>query len=192
MPAYLSSHPAAFLALAVVVALLVGSFLNVVIYRLPLMMQRDWRRQCEEMLAEEAPELPADLATGRFDLTVPRSRCPACGAQITALQNVPILSYLLLRGRCAACEAAIPARYPAIEALTAVLTGCVAWRFGFGWEALAAVALTWALIAVTFIDFDHQIIPDSISLPLMWLGLALSPFHPLTGAQVLFIAPKSP
>ncbi len=187
----LSAHPAAFLAAAVVVALLVGSFLNVVIYRLPLMMQRDWRTQCEELLAEPAPALPDDLADGRFDLAAPRSRCPSCGTQITALQNVPVLSYLLLRGRCAACQARISPRYPAIEILTAVLTGCVAWRFGAGPEALAGIGLTWALIAVTFIDFDHQIIPDSISLPLLWLGLALSLFHPLPGAEVLFIEPKT-
>ncbi|MBT8084908.1 MAG: prepilin peptidase [Woeseia sp.] len=183
----LASQPVLFLVVAVIVALLVGSFLNVVIYRLPVMMQRDWRSQCKELLAEAAPPLPE----GRFDLVMPRSRCQSCGTQITALQNLPVLSYLLLRGKCGHCKAPISARYPAIEALTAVLTGLVAWRFGFGAEALMAILLTWTLVAIAFIDFDHQLIPDSLSLPLLWLGLALSLFHPLTGAEVLFVSPQT-
>lgn len=183
----LATHPALFLVVSVLFALLVGSFLNVVIFRLPIMMQRDWRSQCEELLGEAAEPLP----DGRFDLVMPRSRCPSCEAQITALQNIPVLSYLFLKGRCGHCRAAISARYPAIEALTAVMTGLVAWHFGFGWEALAAIVLTWTLVAITFIDYDHQLIPDSLSLPLMWLGLFLSLFHPLTGAETLFIAPKA-
>ncbi|MEQ8204737.1 MAG: A24 family peptidase [Woeseia sp.] len=183
----LSAHPAVFLLVCVLFALLIGSFLNVVIYRVPVMMQREWRSQCQELLAEPAGDLPE----GRFDLVVPRSRCPSCSAQITALQNVPVISYLLLRGKCGHCKAPISARYPAIEVLTAVLTGLTAWRFGFGWEALAAIGLTWTLIAITFIDFDHQIIPDSLSLPLLWAGLSLSLFNPMAGADVLFIAPKS-
>ncbi|MEX1266705.1 MAG: A24 family peptidase [Woeseia sp.] len=183
----LTDFPALYVALIIVLALLVGSFLNVVIHRLPLMMERDWRSQCDELLATPERKLPE----GRFDLMVPRSQCPACDAPITALQNVPILSYVLLRGRCANCGTAISARYPAVEALTAVLSGLVAWRFGFGAEAAAAILLTWVLVAVTFIDFDHQIIPDSISLPLVWIGLTLSLFHPLQGASVLFIAPQT-
>ncbi|MEX0824205.1 MAG: A24 family peptidase, partial [Woeseia sp.] len=183
----LTDFPALYVALIIVLALLVGSFLNVVIHRLPLMMERDWRSQCDELLATPERKLPE----GRFDLMVPRSQCPACDAPITALQNVPILSYVLLRGRCANCGTAISARYPAVEALTAVLSGLVAWRFGFGAEAAAAILLTWVLVAVTFIDFDHQIIPDSISLPLVWIGLTLSLFHPLSGASVLFIAPQT-
>ncbi len=183
----LIDFPGLYVALIVVLALLIGSFLNVVIHRLPLMMERDWRSQCDELLATPATKLPE----GRFDLMVPRSQCPACDAPITALQNVPILSYILLRGRCANCGTTISARYPAVEALTAVLSGLVAWRFGFGTEAAAAILLTWVLVAVTFIDFDHQIIPDSISLPLVWIGLTLSLFHPLQGASVLFIAPQT-
>ncbi|MEX0706531.1 MAG: A24 family peptidase [Woeseia sp.] len=183
----LTDFPALYVALIIVLALLVGSFLNVVIHRLPLMMERDWRSQCDELLATPERKLPE----GRFDLMVPRSQCPACDAPITALQNVPILSYVLLRGRCANCGTAISARYPAVEALTAVLSGLVAWRFGVGAEAAAAILLTWVLVAVTFIDFDHQIIPDSISLPLVWIGLTLSLFHPLSGASVLFIAPQT-
>ncbi|MDH4048975.1 MAG: A24 family peptidase, partial [Gammaproteobacteria bacterium] len=127
----------------------------------------------------------------RFDLVTPRSRCPACGTMITALQNIPVLSYLLLGGKCAHCKAHISVRYPIIEALTALLTAFVAWFFGFGWEAVAAIALTWSLIAMTVIDLDKMIIPDSISLPLLWAGLALSLFHPVEGAERLFIDPKS-
>lgn len=183
----LSAHPAVFLLVCVLFALLIGSFLNVVIYRVPVMMQREWRSQCQELLAEPADDLPE----GRFDLVVPRSRCPSCGTQITALQNIPVVSYLLLRGKCGHCQARISARYPAIEVLTAVLTGLTAWRFGFGWEAAAAIGLTWVLIAITFIDFDHQIIPDSLSLPLLWAGLSLSLFNPMPAAEVLFIAPKT-
>jgi len=187
MISVLQSHPVAFMALAVVVALLVGSFLNVVIYRLPVMMQREWRSQCEELLSEEAPDLPE----GRFDLVMPPSRCRNCGAPVRAWQNIPVISYILLRGQCAGCGTRISARYPFVEALTAILTGLVAWRFGFGWEAGAAVVMTWVLLAIAFIDFDHQIIPDSLSLPLLWLGLFLSLFHPMPGSQVLFVDPKT-
>ena len=183
----LTAHPALFVTAAVVLAMLVGSFLNVVIHRLPIMMERDWREQCAELAASEGPRVPE----GRFDLVMPRSRCPACGAAITALQNIPIVSYLWLRGRCASCHAPISLRYPVIEALTAVLSGIVAWHFGSGWETAAALLFTWTLLAVTFIDLDHQIIPDSLSLPLLWGGLALSLFHPRAGAEVLFIAPST-
>ncbi|MDH4315492.1 MAG: A24 family peptidase [Gammaproteobacteria bacterium] len=180
-------HPWIFVATVFVVALLVGSFLNVVIYRLPIMLEREWREQCAEFIGEPQAGLPE----GRFDLVTPRSRCPACGTMITALQNIPVLSYLLLGGKCAHCKAHISVRYPIIEALTALLTAFVAWFFGFGWEAVAAIALTWSLIAMTVIDLDKMIIPDSISLPLLWAGLALSLFHPVEGAERLFIDPKS-
>ena len=175
--------PVLFIGISFVLALLVGSFLNVVIYRLPIMMEREWRAQCVEIAATPAPELP----TGRFDLVAPRSRCPDCGQQITALQNIPLFSYLVLGGKCGNCQAPISRRYPIIELLTAVLTGVVAWRFGFGWEAAAAVLMTWALIAISVIDIDHQIIPDSISLPLIWMGLFLSLFHATAGGEILFI-----
>jgi leader peptidase (prepilin peptidase)/N-methyltransferase len=177
--------PFLFVGLSFFLALLIGSFLNVVIYRLPIMMEREWRAQCEEIAETPAGELP----TGRFDLIAPRSRCPACGTQITALQNIPVVSYLLLGGKCGSCQAPISRRYPIIELLTAVMTAVVAWRFGFGWEAAAAVLMTWALIAISVIDIDHQIIPDSISLPLIWAGLFLSLFHGSAGAEILFIAP---
>ena len=187
MQVLFTQSPALFIAVAFLLALLVGSFLNVVIYRLPIMMERDWRQQCEEIAQTPAAEMPS----GRFDLVAPRSRCPHCEHQITALQNVPVLSYLLLRGKCANCEARISLRYPLIELLTAVLTAIVAWRFGFGWEALAAIGMTWALIAISVIDIDHQIIPDSISLPLIWAGLFLSLFSGSVSAEILFIEPQT-
>ena len=178
-----SNSPLTFVAMVFILSLLIGSFLNVVIYRLPIMMQREWRDQCQELAETPVTETPP----GRFDLVFPRSSCTSCGAQITALQNIPILSYLILRGKCASCGNAISKRYPIVEATTAVLTAIVAWRFGFGWEVAGAIALTWALIAVSVIDIDHQLIPDSISLPFIWIGLMLSLFHPMAGAEVLFI-----
>ncbi len=180
------ASPLAFTAVAFVFALLIGSFLNVVIYRLPLMMQRDWRKQATEILEDEAPQIPE----GRFDLMVPRSRCPSCSSQITALQNIPVISWLFLRGKCANCQNPISGRYPAVELVTALLTAIVAWRFGFGIEAAAAILLTWILVAISMIDVDYQLIPDSLALPLLWIGLSLSLFHPLTGADNLFIPPK--
>ena len=182
----LAASPAVFVGVVFVLSLIIGSFLNVVIHRLPIMMERDWRAQCEELTRTPATEIPE----GRFDLIVPRSRCPACGAPITALQNIPVLSYILLRGRCARCAARISPRYPMVELLTAVLAALTAWRFGFAWETAAAVLLTFALVAISAIDLDHQIIPDSISLPLIWIGLALSLWHPLRGSEVLFVDPK--
>jgi leader peptidase (prepilin peptidase)/N-methyltransferase len=179
--------PLLFIGTAFVLALLIGSFLNVVIYRLPVMMERDWRAQCDEINALPAGELPE----GRFDLIAPRSRCPSCNHQITTLQNIPLFSYLFLGGKCGNCKAPISRRYPAVELLTAILTGIVAWRFGFGWEAAAGIALTWTLITVSVIDIDHQIIPDSISLPLIWAGLFLSLYHPLAGAEILFVDSKT-
>jgi leader peptidase (prepilin peptidase)/N-methyltransferase len=151
------------------------------------MMEREWRAQCEEIASSPATDLP----TGRFDLVMPASRCPSCGHEITALQNIPIISYVFLGGKCAGCSTKIAIRYPVVELLTGVLSGIVAWRFGFGWEAAAAIAMTWALVAISVIDIDHQIIPDSISLPLMWAGLTMSLFHPVAGAEYLFVDPKS-
>jgi leader peptidase (prepilin peptidase)/N-methyltransferase len=182
----LDQSPTLFIVVVFLFALLIGSFLNVVIYRLPLMMEREWRDQCAEVAAMPASELPE----GRFDLVVPRSRCPACGAAIGAWQNIPILSYLLLRGRCSGCQVAISARYPVVEAATAILAAIVAWRFGFGWEALMGVVLTIGLIPITLIDFDRQLIPDAIVLPLLWIGLAMSLWHPVPGSEVLFIGSR--
>jgi leader peptidase (prepilin peptidase)/N-methyltransferase len=163
---------------------MVGSFLSVVIYRLPLMLERQWREQCadDSPLAEAAegatpPAGPGSSSSVRpepFNLVVPRSACPACRAPIPAFHNIPLVSWLLLRGKCASCGAPISARYPLVEALTGVLSAFVAWKFGFGWPALGALLLTWFLIALTFIDIDHQLLPDSLTLPLLWLGLFLS------------------
>ncbi len=182
----LSQSPALFVTVVILFALLIGSFLNVVIYRLPVMMQREWRAQCADLQSQPADDVPE----GRFNLVVPRSRCPSCGAGITALQNIPVLSYLVLRGRCAGCRTPISPRYPLVEAATAALAAVVAWRFGFGWEALMGIVLTLFLIPITMIDFDHQLIPDSVVLPLLWIGLAMSLWHPMPGADTLFIAPR--
>ncbi len=187
MQALFTQSPILFIGISFVLALLIGSFLNVVIYRLPIMMEREWRAQCEEIAETPATELP----TGRFDLVAPRSRCPSCGHTITAIQNIPVASYLVLGGKCGSCQAPISRRYPVIELLTAVMTAIVAWRFGFGWEAAAAILMTWTLIAISVIDIDHQIIPDSISLPLIWAGLFLSLFHETAGAEILFVDPRT-
>jgi len=178
--------PVIFVAVAFAFALMVGSFLNVVIYRLPIMMQREWRDQCEEL----KDALPSDLPEGRFDLVMPRSRCPSCGQLIRAWQNVPILSYLMLSARCANCQKSISVRYPLVEMLTALLAAWCAWHFGFGWEALLAIGMSCALVAISLIDIDHQLIPDSIVLPLLWVGLIMSLFHPMAGAETLFISPR--
>lgn len=171
---YLLASPAAFIAIAGILGLLVGSFLNVVIHRLPIMMERQWRAECAEFLgAGEAASPPQE----RFDLAAPRSRCPHCGHAITALENIPVVSYLMLRGKCSSCGTKISARYPLIEIFTAALSVAVAWRFGFGWAAGAALLLTWALVALSVIDFDHHLLPDSITLPFLWGGLALSLFN---------------
>ena len=182
----LLESPAIFIAVAFAFALLLGSFLNVVIYRLPIMMQHDWRSQCEELQKQPTVELPE----GRFNLIVPRSHCPSCGKHIDAWQNIPVLSYLALGGRCAECKQSISIRYPLVEAMTAALAAVVAWRFGFGWEAIMSIVLTLMLVPITMIDFDHQLIPDSIVLPLLWIGLGMSLFHPLPGSEVLFISSR--
>ena len=169
----LAASPTFFISAALVVGLLVGSFLNVVIYRVPVMLEREWREQCAELA-----QTPPPPAAPRFNLIVPRSSCPKCRAPITALQNIPVISYLILRGRCAGCRTPISVRYPLIEILTGVLSGLVAWKFGYGAPALAALVLTWFLIALTFIDVDTQLLPDSLTLPLIWLGLASSALLP--------------
>ena len=158
-------NPGMFPLLAGLLGLVVGSFLNVVIHRLPRMMERDWQCQCAELRGEEMPEGEA------FSLARPRSRCPACGHPISALENIPIVSWLFLRGKCSACQAPISVRYPVVEAVTGLLTAFAAVHFGFGWSAVGAIILVWSLIALTFIDFDTKYLPDSITLPLLWCGL---------------------
>jgi leader peptidase (prepilin peptidase)/N-methyltransferase len=150
-------------------SLLVGSFLNVVIHRLPVMLDRQWKLQADEVLGRESVQ-----PTEPYNLVVPRSACPHCGAPIKSHQNIPVVSYLLLGGRCANCKARISPRYPIVELATAILSAAVAWRFGWHWQTVAALTFTWALVALTVIDLDHQILPDVITLPLLWLGLLLS------------------
>jgi leader peptidase (prepilin peptidase) / N-methyltransferase len=180
----LASSPTVFIATWLILGLVVGSFLNVVIYRLPIMLERQWREQCAEVSGAAAAATVAATLPERFNLVSPRSSCPACGAPITALQNIPLISWALLRGRCARCGAPISGRYPLVEALGGALFALVAWRFGFGWPALAAVVLTAFLVALTFIDIDRQLLPDSLTLPLMWLGLLLSLWGPQPGSPV--------
>lgn len=155
--------------------LLVGSFLNVVIYRLPVMMDRAWRRECAALVAGPGDASP-DFEP--FNLIRPGSACPACKTPIKVRHNVPVLGWLWLRGRCAACGAAIPARYPVVEAGTGLVSGFLVWHFGYTPDAVAALGITWALIALTVIDLDHQLLPDTITLPLLWAGLL---FHLLAG-----------
>ena len=160
-----------------VLGLLVGSFLNVVIHRLPRMMERDWHAQCAELRGESLPNSePLTLAR-------PRSRCPDCGHAITALENIPVISWLILRGKCSACRRPISIRYPVIEVLTGLLSAFAAVHFGFGWAAAGAILLVWCMIALTFIDIDSQLLPDSITLPLLWIGLLLNIFGTYTDLQ---------
>lgn len=174
---FLAGSEPAFISVIVILGLLVGSFLNVVIHRLPLIMHREWQQQCHELIGSEAPQ------TDTLTLSTPRSRCPHCGHAISALENIPVLSYLLLRGRCRGCQASISVRYPLIEALTGLLSAVVAWHFGFSWACFGALLLTWALITLTFIDVDEQLLPDSITLPLLWLGLFFNLFGSFTDLQ---------
>ncbi len=166
----LATSTAWLLTVTALLGLMVGSFLNVVIHRLPLIMQRDWRGQCAEFL-EQPQQAPTDEP---ISLSRPRSRCPHCGHAIGALENIPVISYLWLRGKCSGCGARISPRYPVIEVVTALLSMTVACHFGFGWPLAGGLLLTWALIALTMIDVDHQLLPDNITLPLLWLGLALN------------------
>ena len=172
----LTATPAVWIAFVLIVGLLVGSFLNVVIHRLPIMMEREWKSQAEEILGGDAYEPPRFEPTPEapYNLVVPRSACPKCGAMITAWQNIPVVSYLFLGGACANCGTGISVRYPLIELLTGALSAAVAWKFGPTWYCGAALLLTWALVALSAIDFDHQLLPDDITLPLLWLGLLLS------------------
>jgi len=173
----LQSSPELFISCIVIFGLLVGSFLNVVIHRLPLMMEREWQDQCDELNGNELTERPP------LTLSVPRSRCPHCSHAISALENIPVISYLVLRGKCKQCKTGISSRYPLIELLSGVLSGIIAWQFGWGWVCLSALLLTWALIALTFIDTDHQLLPDSITLPLLWLGIFVNLFSTYTDLQ---------
>ena len=165
----LQDSPPLLITFCSVIGLLTGSFLNVVIHRLPKMMEREWQQQCDELRGETLP-----VASSTFNLAVPRSACPGCGHAITPLENIPVFSYLFLKGRCSQCHSAISLRYPAIELLTGILSGFTAYHFGYGLPTLAALIFCWALIALAFIDLDTQLLPDSITLPLLWIGLLVN------------------
>lgn len=183
----LTTVPIVWLGFIFILGLLVGSFLNVVIHRVPIMLEREWKSQAEEILSERraadggqseltsavGPQ-PSASASPKYNLIVPRSACPKCSAPITAAQNIPVVSWLLLRGKCANCKAPISARYPIIELFTAILSAAVAWKFGVHWYTAAALFFTWMLIAMSGVDFDTTLLPDNMTLPLLWVGLLLS------------------
>jgi len=192
---YINS-PAIFAGSVFLLGLVIGSFLNVVVYRLPIMLERDWHTQAAELLSSDgdsAVAMPtAHDVPEQFNLNSPRSACPACKAPIKAWQNIPVVSWLVLRGRCASCTTKISARYPLVELATGVLSACVAWHFGFGFPAACGLLLTWALIALTGIDVDHQLLPDSITLPLMWAGLLAAVIvGPISGSPIPASAPNA-
>ncbi|KZN47578.1 prepilin peptidase [Pseudoalteromonas luteoviolacea] len=182
-----------FLLTVGLVSLCIGSFLNVVIYRLPKMMETEWKKECRVILGDESNSQQASKST--FNLITPRSTCPSCNTQIKAHHNIPVLSWLLLKGRCAYCEAVISIRYPLIEMLTAGTSLWVAWHFGATLQALLYIVLTWALIALIFIDIDKMLLPDQITLPLLWLALlaaatsiTISPADAIIGAAVGYLS----
>lgn len=168
---FLASTPLAFVLCAVLLGLLVGSFLNVVIHRLPKMMELDWQQQAREALSLPETEPPVI-----YNLVLPHSQCPHCGHQIRAWENIPVVSYLALGGKCSSCKAPISKRYPLIELACAILSGFIAWHYGFGWQAGAMLLLGWGLLAMSMIDVDHQLLPDTLVLPLLWLGLIANYF----------------
>lgn len=172
---YLASSPTAFILTMGFFGLLVGSFLNVVVYRLPHIMERDWHSQCRELL-----ELPAEPLADPFSLVRPRSRCPQCNHAIRWYENVPILSYIFLRGQCSACLANISIRYPLVEFTAATLAALAAWYFGFGITAILATLLSWSLLTLGLIDYDTRLLPDDITLPFLWLGIAVNIFGVFT------------
>lgn len=175
----LTEHPFISYTLIVVISLMLGSFFNVVIYRLPKMMEAQWRRDCLELSGEQPGN---EDQQDNFNLALPHSHCPKCQAPVKAWQNIPVLSYLLLRGRCASCQAPIGLRYPVIEAAAAILAVVAFASFGLSAQGAAVAVFSWLLLIMTVIDIDHQLLPDSLTLPLLWLGLA---FHSITGTLPL-------
>ncbi|GAA5158000.1 A24 family peptidase [Viridibacterium curvum] len=193
--------PIALALLAAVLGLTVGSFLNVVIHRLPRMMEKGWLPDAVGLLAEKLPEALSkslqdwwqteSAKEPRYNLAVPRSACPHCGHKIGALENIPVISYLVLRGRCRGCKAPISKRYPLVELLTGALSALVAWHFGYSLACAGALLYVWSMIVLTFIDLDTMLLPDDITLPLMWLGLLLNlsaTFVPLKEALIGAVA----
>lgn len=177
------------------VSLCIGSFLNVVIYRLPIMMQREWQTECRVLLADDLKPTKADNTETEFNLIKPNSTCPKCKTAIKPWQNIPVISWLLLKGRCASCSNPISVRYPIVEMLTAVLSLIVAYTFGVTEQALLYILITWVLVALTFIDIDHMLLPDQLTLPLVWLaliaavmGITISPTDAIIGAACGYLS----
>jgi len=167
----LTHFPLVFVITAGVLGLVVGSFLNVLIWRLPKMLEREWRVQAHEILG-----LPEETPLPTYNLMLPHSQCPHCGHRIRLWENIPLLSYLCLRGRCSACAAPIGKRYPLTELACGLLSAFIAWHLGFGWPAGMVLLLTWGLLAMSLIDAEHQLLPDVLVLPLMWIGLIVNSF----------------
>ncbi|HZX16308.1 MAG TPA: A24 family peptidase [Pseudomonas sp.] len=178
IPDLLAGNLPAFVCVGLLLGLLIGSFLNVVVYRLPIMMQRGWREQAREIL-----ELPAEPQTATFNLVLPNSSCPHCAHEIKPWENIPVISYLFLRGKCSSCKAPISLSYPLVELTCGLLSAFIAWHFGFTWQAGAMLLLTWGLLAMSLIDVDHQLLPDSLVLPLLWFGLIANSFGLFTSLE---------
>lgn len=177
----LAASPALFISTCTLLGLMVGSFLNVVIHRLPKMLERGWQQQCAELRGETASQNPP------YNLMVPRSACPHCQHAISAWENIPVVSFLYLRGKCRGCGTAISPRYPVIEAISGLLCGFAAFHFGFGLATVGAMILIWALICLTMIDFDTQLLPDDITLPLIWCGLLFNLYGSYVTLQDAFL-----
>lgn len=176
---YLSSSPMLAGFSVFILGLLIGSFLNVVILRLPIMMFREWKKECSEI--DALPSHPAiDDLSQPFNLVTPHSHCPKCHTPVKAWQNIPVISYLLLKGRCHNCQTPIGVRYPAVEITTALLSGVLAWFFPWGWPLAAMIVFTWLLVTMSVIDMDHKILPDVLTLGLLWLGLIANSFELFT------------
>jgi len=173
----LSASPPILVSICVVLGLLIGSFLNVIVYRLPIVMERDWKQQCYDYLEIENAEPHTHLTSEKFEvfnLWKPDSHCLECNHEIRVWENIPVLSFVLLGGKCSKCKMSISVRYPSVEVVTGILSGLVAYTFGATWLTLAVLILTWSLVVLTLIDFDHQLLPDVITLPLLWLGLLVN------------------
>ena len=187
---YLTDNPDYFTGVIFLFGLIFGSFFNVVIYRLPLMMHLEWLENCREFVKElygELPKIlqqqPKDLPAPPFNIAKPDSTCPKCGHKIRWYENIPLISYAYLRGKCSNCKSHISLRYPVIELVTGILSAVAAYHFGFGWQRAAALLFTWSLICMTMIDFDHKLLPDQLTLPLLWLGLLVNSQNMFTDLQ---------
>ncbi|MGI2261412.1 prepilin peptidase [Shewanella sp. GXUN23E] len=194
----MSQYPWLFIALSFIFAATIGSFLNVVIHRMPVMMKREWQQECNAYLQEyhaaklnkatlAALEAPIDNYPARYNILVPGSACPKCGTKIKPWQNIPIFGWLMLRGKCGNCQTQISARYPIVEALTGTMVAFLAWHFGPDSRFLLSSLLTFVLIALTFIDLDEMLLPDQLTLPLLWLGLIANLFGVFTDLQSALI-----